>query len=373
MDILGGTRTTPTARLLRAGLCTASLPYAAAMRLRRFAYRRRLLPSHWAPVPVLCVGNLTTGGTGKTPMVAWCVQRLQEMNRHPAILTRGYRARDGASDEADLLARLASVPVIVNPDRVAGARDAAASGADVLVMDDGLQHLRLRRDLDIVLIDATNPFGFGHTLPRGLLREPLSALRCAGAIVITRSDAIGPDALRRLDERLGALAPGAVRARAVHAPVGWRDDAGNLLPPDALRGRRVCAFCGLGNPDAFFATVERLAGENVDGLGGGDTERLGRESVERFAGGVVERIALPDHAHYDAPALAAIASRADAAHADALVTTEKDDVKLPPAPFDRPLYRLVIRMEIVAGEADLLQQIARAANPPRPSEARGAR
>ena len=170
-DILSGRQTGPVAALLRATLSAASVPYAAAMRVRRDAYRRGVLASHAAGVPVICVGNVTTGGTGKTPMVAWVVRRLLENGFAPAILTRGYKSSAGQSDEAELLRRSlpASVPIVVNGNRLAGAQAARQQGANVLVMDDGFQHHRLRRDLDIVLIDATNPFGFGRCLPRGLL------------------------------------------------------------------------------------------------------------------------------------------------------------------------------------------------------------
>ncbi|MCY2924491.1 MAG: tetraacyldisaccharide 4'-kinase, partial [Planctomycetota bacterium] len=130
-------------------------PYAGAVRLRRWAYRKGLLHSHKAGVPVVCVGNLTAGGTGKTPMVAWVVKHLREQGRRPAILTRGYKAHRGISDEAELLKAVTGADVVVQADRVAGAAGAIAAGADVCVMDDGYQHLRLRRDFSIVLLDAT--------------------------------------------------------------------------------------------------------------------------------------------------------------------------------------------------------------------------
>ncbi|RLG28969.1 tetraacyldisaccharide 4'-kinase, partial [Methanosarcinales archaeon] len=171
-DIMSGRRRGVGAAALRAAAAVASCPYAAAMRLRRWAYRKGVLSSRSARAGVICVGNITTGGTGKTPMVAWVVDRLAQAGKTPAILTRGYRSAEGGSDEAALLKRLTGAAVVVNPDRAAGAKQALAGGADVLVMDDGFQHLRLRRDLDVVLIDATNPFGFGRCLPRGMLREP---------------------------------------------------------------------------------------------------------------------------------------------------------------------------------------------------------
>ena len=176
-EIMSGRRRGAGASLLRAALATVAGPYAGTMWLRRWMYRRALLPSRRAKVPVICIGNITTGGTGKTPMVAWVVGRLKAAGCNPAILTRGYRPAAGQSDEAELLKHLCDAPVVINGDRPAGAAQAVAGGADVLVMDDGFQHRRLRRDMDVVLIDATNPFGYGHCLPRGLLREGPSALR----------------------------------------------------------------------------------------------------------------------------------------------------------------------------------------------------
>ncbi|MFW6062423.1 MAG: tetraacyldisaccharide 4'-kinase, partial [Planctomycetota bacterium] len=216
IEIMSGQRSGAKARVTRGLLHAASMPYAVAMRARRRAYRAGLLGSVGVDVPVICVGNLTAGGTGKTPMVAWVIRELDAAGKTPAVLSRGYKAVDGQSDEAELLKAVCRVPVVMDPDRVAGARRAIEGGADVLVMDDGFQHRRLRRDLDIVLIDATNPFGFDHVLPRGLLREPPSALRYAGAVVVTRSDMISAEQLDALLERLAALAPGATLHTAVH-------------------------------------------------------------------------------------------------------------------------------------------------------------
>ncbi|RPI60870.1 MAG: tetraacyldisaccharide 4'-kinase, partial [Planctomycetaceae bacterium] len=268
MEILSGRRRGAAATLLRTALLAAAGPYSAAMRLRRRAYGCGLLPRHSAGVPVICVGNITTGGTGKTPMVAWVAGRLVATGARPAVLTRGYKSVNGKSDEAELLSQLLGpdVPVIVNPDRVAGAAAAVARGATVLVMDDGFQHCRLRRDLDIVLIDATNPFGFGHCLPRGLLREPTSALADADAIVITRSDQAAPQALEALRADLSKLAPQAYLYHATHKPSAVLDECARPLPLEVLAApaRRVFAFCGLANPDGFFDTVKSL-GANLAG------------------------------------------------------------------------------------------------------------
>ena len=325
------------ASLLRAGLLCASVPYAAGMRARRWMYRRGLLPSRAADVPVICVGNITTGGTGKTPMVAWVVERLIGAGRTPAILTRGYRAVSGLSDEAELLKGLTGADVVVNGDRVIGAKTAVARGADVLVMDDGYQHRRLRRDLDIVLVDAANPFGFGHCLPRGLLREPPSALRDAGAVVITRSDTVDAGALASLRERLGQLAPDASFHAAAHRPVRLIDSAGTEHPADALAGRKVAAFCGIASPENFFETLRALGAD------------------------VAATRALADHVEYTDAAAADIARMAADSGADVLVTTQKDYVKLGGTDLGGKVWQLVVEMAIVEGEGELIETVLMAA------------
>ena len=345
VDILSGRRGGAGAALLRGVLRAASWPYAGAMRLRRWAYRRGLLKSRAASVPVICVGNLTTGGTGKTPMVVWVVERLKEAGRRPAVLTRGYGAApaegarvvgEAAADEPALLERLTGAAVIVSADRVAGAEKAVAGGADVLVMDDGYQHRRLRRDLDIVLIDAVEPLGFGYCLPRGLLREPASALADAGAVVLTHADEVSGEALSALAERLRALAAGAAFCTAVHASAGLIDGDGRDRPVSDLVGRRVFAFCGLAAPEHFFAALS--------GLGAVPAGRR----------------ALADHVVYTPQRLAELAAEADAADAEILLTTQKDHVKLAGMDVPRPIWQLAVRMEVTGG-ADALVGLVRAA------------
>ena len=333
MDILSGRRRGAGAAAVRAVLSLAAAPYATLMRCRRWAYRRGILPARRAVAPVICVGNITTGGTGKTPMVEWVVRRLRGAGRTPAVLTRGYRSRAGLSDEAELLKLRCDAAVVADADRVAAARSAVAGGADVLVMDDGFQHRRLRRELDIVLIDATCPFGFGRTLPRGLLREPPSALRDAGAVVVTRSDAIAEDQLQALRECLSRLAPEAGIHLAVHEPVEVLDETGRSRPLSALSGRKVFAFCGIGNPAHFFASLEGLGAR------------------------LVARRALDDHVAYTPEVTESISLLADRSGAGLCVTTQKDFVKIAGAGFPLPVWRLVVRMKIVEGEAELVRQI----------------
>ncbi len=335
-EIMSGRRRGLAASAARTGLLLASAPYSAAMRLRRWAYRRGMLRSHSAGVPVISVGNLTTGGTGKTPMAAWIAARLQQAGRRPAILIRGYKAVAGRSEEAQLLRELTAAPVVVNADRLAAAKAAVAGGADVLILDDGFQHRRLRRDLDVVLIDATLPFGYGHCLPRGLLREPLRAIRQADAIVVSRSGVIGGKRLVELVSRLGGLAPQASIHLAEHSPTRIVDAAGQELAVAAIGGKSVCAFCGLGNPEGFFATLERAGAK------------------------LVSRIAFDDHVAYGQAALDRI--NRSAGGAEVLVTTAKDRVKIEkPDSLHLPLWTLHVEMRIVEGAEALERKILAAA------------
>ena len=297
--------------LARAALRGLSWPYAAATAARNACYAAGLLRQHRAGVPVVSVGNITVGGTGKTPLVAWVVARLVELGRRPAVLIRGYKAAAGVSDEARVLEGLCNpsgqavqVSLIVNPDRLAGARQAVAGGADVCVLDDGFQHRRLWRDLDMIALDATCPFGHEAVLPRGLLREPLTGLRRAGLIVITRCEQVSPDALQAIRRRLTDLAPQALVAESVMRPVGLLGPAGQSDPPAALHGKRVWAFCGLGNPAAFYATLRSLGAD----LAGQTT--------------------FDDHHAYTPRDLQRLASQARAAGAELLLTSAKDAVKL---------------------------------------------
>jgi tetraacyldisaccharide 4'-kinase len=332
-DILSGRRKGIGPSLLRGGLAPAGGLYGLATRSRRGLYRAGLLRSQSAEVPVISVGNLTTGGTGKTPMVAWIVAQLRRDGANPAVLIRGYKARCGTSDEAELLGRLTECHVIVNPDRIAGARAAVSRGADVLVMDDGFQHLRLARDLNVVLIDATRPFGYGHCLPRGLLREPLGALTDADVIVITRSDAVEGERLERLGERLGRLAPQASLCTAIHKPLNLIDDSGRSRPLDSLGDRRVFAFCGIANPGAFF---RRLAGLGM--------QPAGQE-------------ALDDHAHYTPDRIENLCRSAKERGADTMITTQKDFVKLAAIRSSLPVWQLAVEMEVLDGKEEFLDNL----------------
>jgi tetraacyldisaccharide 4'-kinase len=340
--LVDGSARGPAAVLARATLAAIALPYRLAVAARNAAYDRRLLAIASAPVPVVSIGNLTLGGTGKTPLVAWCVQTLASAGLRPAIVSRGYGARPGEkSDEAaELAILLPGVPHVANRDRVAGARTAAAAGADVVVLDDGFQHRRLARDLDIVAVDATDPFGCNAIFPRGLLREPLANLSRAQACVLTRASMV--DAARReaIRTALGAATRGrmpAVWAEAAHRPVQLRTASGATLPLDALHGKRIAAFAGIGNPAAFRRSLESLGAE------------------------LVAFRPLADHHAYDTGDIEAIAAWARSARADLAITTLKDLVKLRVETLAGiPLAAVEIAFEIMAGRKPLESLLLRA-------------
>jgi tetraacyldisaccharide 4'-kinase len=284
---------------------------------------------------VISVGNVTVGGTGKTPMVQWIARWCLRNGRKPAILSRGYGARaTGAgsrNDEALLLDRkLPQVPHYADPDRLAAAEKAVAAGADCLVLDDGFQHLRMHRDMNLALLDALDPFGGGHVLPAGALREPLDCLRDADAIVLTRADLLGRVALEKVRLQVRALLPGKAIIEAAHRATGLALPAGaEAEPVDWLSGRRVFVFCGLGNPDGFVQTVSKLGAE--------------------IAGAHF----FPDHFSYRPRDVAALAEECVNERADCALTTEKDAVKIGGWPGMAPLRVLRVEIELTAGQAQL--------------------
>jgi tetraacyldisaccharide 4'-kinase len=335
LNLIRGRRRGPWAALQRAGLWLLSKPYDWATRLRNRLYDRGWKHSHWAPVPVVSIGNLTLGGTGKTPCVEYVARYYRGLGLLVATLSRGYGAAQGRNDEVRVLEmNLDDVPHLQGADRVALAQTAAEElESEVLVLDDGFQHRRLARNLDVVLLDATDPWGQGHLFPRGLLRESPRGLARAGAIVLTRCDQAAAEALSRLRQRVAELAPGVPLAETTHGPLEWVNSERAVLPLEALRGRLVAGFCGIGNPEGFRRTLE--------GLGA---------TVAAFR-------AFPDHHAYSRTDVEDLRSWArQQATECVVVTTQKDLVKLPLARIgERELWALRIQLHFLAGQ-DLLDR-----------------
>jgi tetraacyldisaccharide 4'-kinase len=314
--------------LQRLGLWAASVPYSWATRLRNRLYDAGWKRIHQATVPVVSVGNLTLGGTGKTPCVEYVARFYRELDFRVAILSRGYGSTTGCNDEALVLEEnLPDVPHLQGADRVALARIAVEElESEVLVLDDGFQHRRLARDLDVVLVDATDPWGQGYLFPRGLLREPRRGLRRAGVVVLTRCDLVEESVRQRLRNLIGCLAPEVPVVEASHRPVALVN-LERSAPLESLGERPVAAFCGIGNPDAFRATLTRLGGQ-----------------IRAFR-------TYPDHHAYTRSDVEDLRAWARQQDDGVVVTTQKDLVKLRLARIgDRDLWALRIRLTIEAGQ-----------------------
>ncbi len=307
-------------------LWPASILFQALVRARAWAYRRGILRQRRLDGVVISVGNLTVGGTGKTPMVMWVVERLLGEGKRVGILTRGYRGprqpdeqgRRVSDEVAVVRARLgAKAQFGIGAARYEKGLMLARHGVGWFVLDDGFQHLQLARDADIVLIDARDPFGGGHLLPAGRLREPRSALARADILVITRSE--------------HAPAVEAVVRRHTSAPIFYAQTelervlavGGNTVSPAPVeaRGKKVFAFCGIGNPAAFFEDLRRWG--------------------TQIAGSAVYR----DHHRYSRRDAEDLETRAQAVGAEALICTEKDVYNVEGVEF-KPLPVLYCRIAL---------------------------
>lgn len=331
----------PRNPLLRCVACAAEPFYAGVLGVRNILFDQGLRKVHRAHVPVISIGNLTAGGTGKTPTVAAIVRRLVDHAFVPAVVMRGYRAEStgGSDEQQELSGLLPGVPIIANPDRVAAAAGIARDhpNVNVIVLDDGFQHRRIARDLDLVLIDATDPFGGGHVLPAGLMRERSSNLRRADAVIVTRSDGVDTAALAEIDARIARYHGSPPIAHAIH---GWTRIVDANDSPVDRPGAHVHTLCGIGNPAAFIAQA-------------GKTFR------------VVDSTVRPDHATYTEDDVLHVAHEARDNGADAVLTTPKDWVKLRPlvesTAIDVPVWRPVVELGFVDGEGELSRRIIEAA------------
>jgi len=281
----------------------ASLVYGTAVRLRNARLDR--VDGWRAPMPVLSVGNITAGGTGKSPMVRWVVETLRGMGRSPAIATRGHRGGMMSDEVLEHRDAMPGLPIAVGADRVAAIKALlqVVQTIDALVLDDGFQHRAVARDLDLVLVDATRPGLDGALLPMGWLREPASNLRRASAVVVTRATRVDETLARRI-ESLHGRAP---IAWTSHAWTGVRVQSGGLEraePVAWLHGRRLAVWAGVGNPQALHAQVRQSGAE------------------------VVHAPALRDHHAYGRAGVQSLLKQASKAGAEAVLCTAKDWVKV---------------------------------------------
>ncbi len=276
--------------------------YRSGLWLVKQGYRRGILKTHRMKVPVISVGNLTWGGTGKTPLVMMLARALEKKGYRVAVLTRGY----GADEAAMMAERLQPVPVMVGPDRVAtGRRAVEEMGVDLLLLDDGYQQWRLKKDVEILALDAAAPLGNGHLIPRGTLREPAAAAARANLIIVKES---APDAAERkaVTAKIRALNGAAPIFFMRYQPQElWRWTTREVVPLRTLKGQKVCTLAGLGHPQSFEATVASL----------------GAAPALKYR--------VRDHHPYTAGEMLSFLSRCRRHGISKMITTAKDAVRLP--------------------------------------------
>lgn len=343
-EIASGRRRDAISLLVVAFLLPASLLYALIQYLRSLLYRTGILTTKKLPRPVISIGNIAVGGTGKTPVTAYIARFLTQQGVRAAVLSRGYGGSmegqtavvsDGESilldaeqsgDEPYLLAsQIPGLIVVIGTDRyVSGLMAMTLFSPDIFLLDDGFQHLRLHRDLDVLLLDYRHPFGNGWTLPAGLLREHRSATARADIVIHTRCPEDVPPS---------APAPGKIVCNAMHRLVDARPYGEDVpVPFTALHGRKLLAFAGIAEPQSFF-------------------EGLGTHGLD-----IVATLCFPDHTAYTAFQIAEITSVLHRSGADGMITTEKDGVKLKQLPVSLREITLLARLDLTV-------------NPPSPLEA----
>lgn len=339
--------------LLRFGLSCLAVGYGLGTGLRSLAFQWGLLRATRVSVPVISLGNITTGGTGKTPFAAFVAQWFRERGVRVVFLSRGYGADPGAvNDEALVLNQLCpDVPHLQNPDRVASARIAIEElESQLLILDDGFQHRRLARDLDIVLIDATNPWGYGALLPRGLLREPLRAVCRAGLIVITRVDDVSLEQLQQIRDRLARMRGTSECVEVSFPPRRLINSNGESAEWSSLAQARIAAFCGIGNPSAFQHLLERNGFPVA-----GPTFRV-----------------FPDHHRYTRQDVEQLRTWAEELGSPVIVTTQKDLVKLELSQLSQsPLWAVEIGTRVHAGHELLERHLGMIAERVSPDDTHG--
>jgi len=352
-----------TRGLWSSALTPLSALYGAALEARARLYGAGCLVSTRAECPVVSVGNLTFGGTGKTPFVEFLARRFRFEGKRPAILSRGYRRRstgvvvvswgdgpvvgpeDGGDEPVAMARQLPGVPVVAAERRSDGARAAIDLGADLLLLDDGYQHLALARDVNLLLLDAADPFGGGRLPPAGRLREPLSALARADAVVFTRVNRADPPPEAR--ETIARWNPGAPIFTARIRSAGLWDESGSPVEVSRLASRRFVAVCGVANPAGFHASLAELELRPEEFFDFPDHHRYGRRDLERI------RLA------------------ADRTASAWILTTEKDAVKL----AGRMLLPVVtLRLDVEVAEPGFFPLLfARISGEPGTSRTRSAR
>lgn len=313
-------------------------PYTWVVQFRNRRYDTGKTPIHSVEIPVISVGNLSVGGTGKTPMVYWITRTVRARGLRVAVISRGYGAEEGDSnDRSD-----GAGPAVARRAASGEPRSSRAAAQcaieelemQVILLDDAFQHRRIHRDLDIVLLDALEPFGFEHVFPRGTLREPLAGLRRANVAVLSRADMISESERDEIRRRVLRIAPEIAWAEVTQFTEAFLNASGKTCPIEKLQGKRVAAFCGLGNPAGFLGTLSSCGLIPVD--------------FREF----------PDHHRYGKADIEQLIAWADKLSVDAILCTHKDLVKID---IDRlgttPLWALTIGIRFLRGEETLLDRL----------------
>ena len=314
LSILSGQQRGFIAAIVKSTLSAFTLPYLVVLNTRNALYRNDIVKSTRLPVKAISIGNITTGGTGKTPLVEFSAKYLGEIGRKVAVLSRGYGG-DNSSQEGEeivndeclaLIENLRDVPVLAGKDRAKNGEKAINDfRVDCVVLDDGFQHLRLKRDLDIVVIDALNPFGGEHLIPRGSLREPLQNLERADLFIISHCDQGNEQTIRSIYSKLNLINHNAPVCESIHSPVHFdKIDDSSVVELAWIKGKRVYALSAIGNPQSFAYTLK--------GLGAG----------------LVKHKAFQDHHIYTMKDIDNAISEAHALGTDTIVVTQKDIVKI---------------------------------------------
>ncbi|MDR2762202.1 MAG: tetraacyldisaccharide 4'-kinase [Planctomycetaceae bacterium] len=321
---------------LRIFLFGVSIIYWIVTSIRNFLYDFRILKIHKVDIPVISVGNITLGGTGKSPMVAWLCEYFISQGLRPAIISRGYRRQNAnnsinaddelivneingfnrianANDEyLELAFRLPDVYHFQNKDRVVAIREllrfvsseSSRGGVDIVILDDGMQHRRLGRDFEIVLLDAMEPFGYGHIFPRGRLRESLTGLSRADVILLSKANCISAEERNRIAKTIRKIASRAIYAEVIHEPKKILFFNGKESDVNEIGGKRIFAFCGIGNPASFYSILHNNFGDQIH--------------FEQY----------PDHYEYSRENIIEIIQKAESLKVDLILCTMKDFVKI---------------------------------------------
>ncbi len=336
LSILSGQQRGFIAAIVKSTLSAFTLPYLVVLNTRNALYRSNIVKSTRLPVKVISVGNITTGGTGKTPLVEFSVKYLNDIGRKVAVLSRGYGGDNPSQESSEtvndeclaLIENLQSVPVLAGKDRVKNGEKAIRDfGVDCVVLDDGFQHFRLKRDLDVVVIDALNPFGGENLIPRGSLREPLQNLERADLFIISHCDQGNEQAIRSIYTKLDQINHSASVCESIHSPIHFDNIAdGSVLELEWIKGKRIYALSAIGNPESFAYTLKRLGAD------------------------LIKHKAFQDHHVYTREEMDGVVTEAQSVDADAIVVTQKDIVKIRKLNIkDANILSLKIEIEITKG------------------------